>query len=103
MVDNTMFNVQFNNRLKDMKGSSVPFGGVSIVAIGDLFQLQSVMNGYIFKHIDSNEYGILAPNVWQELFKMFELNQIMRQRESKLFAEMLNRLREGNHTNKDIM
>ena len=39
MVDNTMFNVQFNNRLNDMKGSSVPFGGVSIVAIGDLFQL----------------------------------------------------------------
>ena len=103
MVDNTMFNLQFNNRLKDMKGSSVPFGGVSIVAIGDLFQLQPVMDGYIFKHIDSNEYGILAPNVWQELFKMFELNQIMRRRESKLFAEMLNRLREGNHTNKDIM
>lgn len=43
MVDNTMFNLQFNNRLKDMKGSSVPFGGVSIVAIGDLFQLQPVM------------------------------------------------------------
>ena len=61
------------------------------------------MDGYIFKHIKSNEYGILAPNVWQELFKMFELNQIMRQRQSKLFAEMLNRLREGNHTNKDII
>ena len=103
MVGNTMFNVQFNNRLKDFKGSSVPFGGVSIVAIGDLFQLQPVMDGYIFKHIDNNEYGILTPNVWQELFKMFELNQIMRQRESKQFAEMLNRLREGNHTKEDIM
>lgn len=54
MVDNTMFNVQFNNRLKDMKGSSVPFGGVSIVAIGDLFQLQPVMDGYIFKHNNNN-------------------------------------------------
>ena len=28
---------------------------------------------------------------------MFELNEIMRQRESKIFAEILNRLREGNH------
>ena len=103
MVGNTMFNVQINNRLKDIKGSSLTFGGVSIVAIGDLFQLQPVMDGYIFKHMDNNDYGILAPNIWQELFKMFELKQMMRQRESKQFAQMLNRLREGNHTNKDIM
>lgn len=33
---------------------------------------------------------------------MFELHQIMRQRKSKLFAEMLNRLREGKHTKEDI-
>ena len=42
-------------------------------------------------------------NIRQELFKMFELKQIMRQRESKNFAEMLNRLREGNHTKEDIV
>ena len=33
---------------------------------------------------------------------MFELKQIMRQRESKDLAELLNRLREGNHTKQDI-
>ena len=88
-----MFNVQVNNRLKDIKGSALPFGGVSIIAIGDLFQLQPVMDGYIFKDMDNFEYGILAPNFWQELFQMFELKQIMRQRDSKVFAEMLNRLR----------
>ena len=82
MVGNTMFTVQIYNRLKDIKGSSLPFGGVSIVAIGDLFQLQPVMDGYIFKNMDNDEY-VLAPNVWQELFKMFELKQIMRQREVK--------------------
>ena len=99
-----MFTVQIYNRLKDIKGSSLPFGGDSIIAIGDLFQLQPVMDGYIFKNMDNDEYGVLAPNVWQELFKMFELKQIMRQRESKDFAELLNtsRLREGNHTKQDI-
>lgn len=45
MVANTMFNVQINKRLKDIKGSSITYGGVSIVAIGDLFQLQPVMDG----------------------------------------------------------
>ena len=94
MVGNTMFNVQIDNRLKDIKGSPLPFGGVSIVAIGDLFQLQPVMDDYVFKDL-STEYGILAPNLWQELLKMFELHEIMRQKESKQFAEMLNRLREG--------
>ena len=33
---------------------------------------------------------------------MFELDEIMPQRDSKMFAEILNRLREGNHTPSDI-
>ena len=74
---------------------------LSVLVIGDLFQLQPVMDAYIFKDMDNLEYGILSPNIWQELFKMFELHEIMRQRESKQFAEMLNRLREGNHTKED--
>ena len=52
MVGNCMFNVQINCRLKDIKGSKEDFGGVSIIAIGDLFQLQPVMDGYIFKDVD---------------------------------------------------
>ena len=43
MVGNTMFNVQINNRLKDIKGSKEAFVGVSVIALGDLFQLESVM------------------------------------------------------------
>ena len=68
MVESTMFNVQINNRLKDIKGSKEPFGGVSIIAIGDLFQLEPVMDRYIFKDLDNSEYAILAPNLWQDYF-----------------------------------
>ena len=32
------------------------------------------MDGYIFKDMDNDEYGILDPNIWQELFRMFGLN-----------------------------
>ena len=49
-----------------------------------------------------NSYNILAPNLWRRYFRMFELDEIMRQRESKEFAEILNRLREGKHTSSDI-
>ena len=63
LVGNSMFNVQINNRLKDIKGSSLPFGVGSIVAVGDLFQLQLVMDGYIFKDMDNDEYGVLATDI----------------------------------------
>ena len=34
---------------------------------------------------------------------MFELYDSMRQKESKVFAEILNRFREGRHTENDIL
>ena len=34
---------------------------------------------------------------------MFELNEVMRQRDNKSFAELLNRLREGKQTESDIL
>ncbi len=78
MVGSAMFNLQLNHRLKDIKED---FGGVSMVAIGDLLQLEPVMDKYIFKNLDSSEYAVLAPNKWQDHFHMFELEEIMRQRE----------------------
>ena len=103
MVGNSMFAIQLNNRLKDIKGCTEDFGGVSIIAIGDLFQLEPVMDGYIFKDLKTLDYAVLAPNLWHQHFRMFELNDIMRQRDSKVFAELLNRLREGKHTESDIL
>ena len=98
-----MLNIQINKRLKDIKGCKEDFGGVGIIAIGDLFQLQPVMDGHVFKDLNDYEYGPLAPNLWQKHFQMFELTEIMRQRENKEFAEILNRLREGKHTAQDIL
>lgn len=48
-VGNSTFAIRLNNRLKDIKGCREDFGGVSIIAIGDLFQLEPVMDGYIFR------------------------------------------------------
>ena len=103
MVGNSMFAIRLNKRLKDIKGCTEDFGGVSIIAIGDLFQLEPVMDGYIFKDLKNVDYAVLAPRLWHQHFKMFELNEIMRQRDSKLFAELLNRLRAGKQTESDIL
>ena len=61
------------------------------------------MDRYILKDLDNSEYGILAPNLWQEHLKMFELKTLMRQRKSEEFAKIFNRLREGKHTRDDIL
>ena len=79
MVGSAMFNKQLNNRLKDIKGSEDDFGGVSIVAIGDVLQLEPVMDKFIYKNLDTSEYAVLATNIWQDHFHMFELEEIMRQ------------------------
>ena len=86
MVGSNMFTVQINNRLKDVKDSKEDFGGVSIIGVRDLFQLPPVFDGYIFNEIKNSEYSILVPNLWKKYFKMFELDEIMRQRESKMFT-----------------
>ena len=35
------------------------FGGASITALGDLFQQEPVMDGYVFKDIKNSEYAVL--------------------------------------------
>uniref|UniRef100_A0A8W8LNP2 DNA helicase n=1 Tax=Magallana gigas TaxID=29159 RepID=A0A8W8LNP2_MAGGI len=88
-------------KLQEIKGCKKLFGGVSIIAVGDLFQLKLVMDGWIFSQPCQN-YGPLATNLWRDNFQMYELTEIMRQKDDKEFAEILNRLRKGKHTTDDL-
>jgi len=105
MVGTRMFSF-INQRLQEIHNTCRPFGGVSIIAFGDLYQLQPVLDGYIFDDFGApagaSDCSVLAPNVWTSLFTMYELRQIMRQKDSVAFAQLLNRLREGQHTDDDI-
>lgn len=96
MVGNGMFNF-INERFKQIKNSNKPFGNVSMILIGDLFHLKPVFNLWIFENLGTR-YGPLASNLWRDLFQMYELTQIMRQKDDIPFSNLLNRLREGKHT-----
>ena len=100
MVGNKMLRF-IHLRLQEIKGNNLPFGGLNIICIGDLYQLKPVMQGYIFEQL-SEEYGSLATNLWTEHFVIFEIDEIMRQKGDKEFAQLLNRLREGQQTKHDI-
>ena len=99
MVSSQMLNI-IHMRLMKLKGSKKPFGGVHVILVGDLFQLKPVFGSWVFKHPDNSTYETLAPNLWTENFSIYELTEIMRQKEDRHFAELLNRLGEGKHTKK---
>ena len=100
MVGSGMFNF-LNLRLQQIMETNEPFGGISLVTVGDLFQLKPVFDKWIFENSQSG-YNEFATNIWTEYFTLFELTEIMRQKDDKEFAQLLNRLREGNHSENDI-
>ncbi|XP_069109665.1 ATP-dependent DNA helicase PIF1-like [Argopecten irradians] len=93
MVGNKLLTF-INERLQQVKGKKTDFGGISVIAVGDLYQLQPVADSWIFKDLSSPGQG-LATNLWKKHFKVFELDEIMRQKGDVPFTELLNRLRHG--------
>ena len=100
MVGNTMLKL-IHLHLQEAKGNKLPFGGVNIICVGDLYQLQPVMQSYIFMNI-STEYGPLATNLWKEYFFIFELTEIMRQKDDNEWKQVLRKIRVCDHTLADI-
>ena len=75
-----------HKRLEQVKHNKDLFGGMSILAVGDFYQLPPVKAGP----------PICVPNccdLWMHNFKYVELTEIMRQKDDAEFAALLNRLR----------
>ena len=103
MISNALFRY-IDLRLQDIMGKNKPFGGVSVICFGDLYQLPPTHYGQIFSDLKLNPDASCVPtlNLWKELFTIYELKSIMRQQDDEQFANILNRLREGLHTDTDI-
>ncbi|CAH1276883.1 PIF1 [Branchiostoma lanceolatum] len=97
-----------HRRLQDICGNSDPdtrFGGVSILAVGDLFQLQPVGQRHVFSEPSSDYAKLHAKfngSLWEENFRMIELTESMRQKEDQDFANLLMRVRKAACTESDI-
>ncbi|KAI8492052.1 hypothetical protein Bbelb_304250 [Branchiostoma belcheri] len=93
-----------HRRLQDISGNPDPdtrFGGVSILAVGDLFQLQPVGQNHVFA-LPSDSYAKLHGSLWEENFRLMELTESMRQKEDQNFANLLTRVRTASCTEEDI-
>ena len=95
----------FEERLRQAKKSQQPYGGVSILAVGDFFQLPPVgYNDYrkfVFEDVEGS-YDVFNEHIWKGKFKLHELTEIVRQQNDPEFAEVLSRVRLAEHTDEDI-
>ena len=103
MVGANLF-YQIHRRLEEIKGCRYnavdsTFGDVTMIAVGDLYQLPPVAKSYVFEH-PNDSYAKLRDPLWYQ-FKLAELNQIMRQKDDAEFAQLLNRVRTATCTKND--
>ena len=75
-------------RFQQIRGNKKPFGGISVLAVGDFYQLPPVGRA---KPLCVYEEEVL--DLWKENFQMANLTEIMRQKDDRTFAEPLNRIR----------
>ena len=100
MVSNTML-LNIHKRLKEIfaTANSRLFAGISIISVGDLYQLPPIRQQPIFADYKNDAYNLWHP--WH-CFKMIELDEVMRQKGDVKFTELLNRCRTGSQTEGDI-
>merc|ERR1719239_1211335 len=79
------------------------FGGVSVFVFGDLYQLQPVKARYVFEPPTNKEHALAHTlrDLWK-LFTVINLEENHRQGEDKIYGDLLNRVRTGDHTEEDI-
>ncbi|XP_061193261.1 uncharacterized protein LOC133201474 [Saccostrea echinata] len=87
MVDHKLL-TYIHGRLSQIKQSKKVFGNIAILAVGDFYQLPPVKASPLYKIKDS-----IILDLWNPLFQIASLFEVMRQKEDVQFAEMLNRLR----------
>ena len=97
--------LQIHKHLQQLKGKGddTTFGDVSILAVGDLYQLRSVAQPHVFTQV-GDAYARLhkSGSLWLDEFKMIGLDVIMRQRDDSQFAQLLCRVRTATCTEDDI-
>ena len=78
-------------RLTEIKGTDdmeVYFGGLTIIAVGDFYQLPHIHDRFVFQN--GRGYVPASMYLWRELLKMVELHTNMCQHNENTYSEVLN-------------
>jgi ATP-dependent DNA helicase PIF1 len=99
MVGSNTFS-NLNLTLQEIFENEEPFGKVSVLVVDDLMQLNPVGEKPVYKPT-TRGHAALASSIW-DLFTLYELTDIVRQKGDPRFAEILSRVRLGEQTQEDI-
>ena len=98
--------LEVHKRLEQIKAvmpDRSTFGGVSILAVGDLFQLPPVCQTPVFSVVNDSYAKLYnSGSLWLDEFQMIELDEIMRQKGDSVFCELLCRIRTATHNDNDV-
>lgn len=97
MVGSTLLSY-IDTRARQITGVDQNFGGMSVLVVGDLHQLPPVLDKPIYMTPNSSILSIFSNNILWDEFNFFELTEIMRQKDDKLFTQALNNLATGKLT-----
>ena len=94
---------QIDVRLREIKGVSKPFGGVSLVLLGDPLQLRPVRGSYPWEEPKNEKYRRVhqIEPIWK-MFLPVILRTNHRQGSDRKFSEILNRIRIGEQNDSDF-
>ena len=100
MVSNIIL-FQIHKRVCEILGCSVaiPFAEKTVILVGDLFQLSPVRVLFVFSQYDSVFGSIIQ---LQDLLKMCEMTEVMRQQGGPLLIDILNAACVSDLSDRDI-
>ncbi|KAG2215280.1 hypothetical protein INT45_012702 [Circinella minor] len=101
MVGQKIFRL-VDQRLQQVFGSPRPFGGLSVIVVGDFNQLPPVRAQPVFSTETDNPYITLFGQSLWDLFRVYRLTTVMRQREDGALATALNNMSNRSMTPEDI-
>ena len=87
--------------LKAIMQNSSPFGGVSLLVVGDFLQLPPVNQKGVFIKPSKGLYRVYNGWLWGK-FKLHELVEIVQQSSDPDYAHLLNRVPEGHQIYNDV-
>ena len=98
MVSNKLL-LYIHQRLVEIFGCSpeIPFAGVTVICSGDLYQLPPINASSVYAPYESGSWNNLI-HMWK-LFKIAELDEVMRQKGDTDLIVMLNKVRTGDLDN----
>ena len=94
---------QIDVRLREIKGVSKPFGGVSLILLGDPLQLRPVLGSYPWEEPKNEKYRRVhqIEPIWNKFLPVI-LRTNHRQGSDREFSEILNRIRVGEQEESDF-